>query len=201
MNIISNDCVAGYIYTKQLKVQFVNPFAWSSMNLENFSKLIDGYDTLNFKNIECNLIINNSTVCELGSTIPQITIDNAVEVNYFHYQQSQKHNIPTKVYGYKYYNDMINYATDEYFKRLNRMQENPIFIWHITPNMWYNPQKQNPTEMFKKLNSHYTIIVFGANLKNKTENNIIMLNDAQRRTEIHKSGEYIYKNLLKDLKV
>ena len=201
MNIISNDCVAGYIYTKQLKTEFVNPFAWSSMNLENFSRLIGDYDTLNFKNIECNLIINESTVCEFGSKIPQIIIDNTVEVNYFHYQQNQKYNVPTKVYGYKYYNDMLKYATDEYLKRLGRMREKPIFIWHITPNLWYNPQKQNPIEVFKKLNSQHTIIIFGADLENKREDNIIILNDAQRRTEIHKSGEYIYKNLLKDLEL
>jgi uncharacterized protein (DUF1919 family) len=86
MNIISNDCVAGYIYTKQLKTEFINPFAWSSMNIDNFCNLIKNFDTINYQNINCQLIINKSGVCELGSIIPQIIIDNKVEVNYFHYQ-------------------------------------------------------------------------------------------------------------------
>jgi len=96
---------------------------------------------------------------------------------------------------------MTKYASDEYFKRLNRMTEPPIFIWHITPNLWYNPNKLEPLEAFKKIDSKFKIIIFGADLENKKEDNIIILNDAQRRTEIHKSGEYIYKNLLKDLKL
>ncbi len=201
MNIISNDCVAGYIYTKQLKTEFINPFAWSSMNIDNFCNLIKNFDTINYQNINCQLIINKSGVCELGSIIPQIIIDNKVEVNYFHYQQNDEYDAPTKVYGYKYYNDMTKYASDEYFKRLNRMTEPPIFIWHITPNLWYNPNKLEPLEAFKKIDSKFKIIIFGADLENKKEDNIIILNDAQRRTEIHKSGEYIYKNLLKDLKL
>ena len=163
--------------------------------------MIKYYDSLDYNNIECELIENTSSVCEKGSIVPQITIDGRVEVNYFHYQSNSKYNVPKKIGGYKYFKEIDKYATEEYFKRLRRMNERPIFIWHITPNLWYNPKNINPIQAFKMLNVSHTIIVFGADLENKQDNNLIILNDTQRNTAIHKSGEYIYKNLLRDLKL
>lgn len=58
-----------------------------------------------------------------------------------------------------------------------------------------------PTTLFSGMMSNRVYNLRNAELENKKEDNIIILNDAQRRTEIHKSGEYIYKNLLKDLKL
>ena len=54
MNIISNDCTAGFIY-KEINEEFKNPFIWTSIDIDNFIKLIENYDTLNFNNISINI--------------------------------------------------------------------------------------------------------------------------------------------------
>ena len=93
-NIISNDCVGAYIYRDCLNTDNLNPFVWCSIDIENFSKLIENYDNINFKNIKCDLITNNSGVCKLGSLTPKINIDNIVDVNYFHYIYDKSIKLP-----------------------------------------------------------------------------------------------------------
>lgn len=85
MNIIANDCAGAYIYKDHLKRDFMNPFIWSSIDIANFIKLIEFYNTIDFKNIQCKLIFNESGICKQKSYIPKIIIDNQIEVNYFHY--------------------------------------------------------------------------------------------------------------------
>ena len=198
MNIISNDCVAGYIYTKCLKTNFKNPFAWCSINLTNFCNLIKLYNDLDFRNTKINLIKNDSPICTYGSIVPNIIIDNIININFFHYIQSNRYNATKKVGGYKFSNNILEYTKNEYYKRLERMTEQPIFIWHITKNIWYNDKGANPIDEFKSISSKFKIIIFGEDLKTEVIDNMIILNDEQRRAEIHISGENIYKKI-KDL--
>lgn len=58
MNIITNNCSGGYIYKDCIKCDFMNPFIWSSIDFDNLLKLVINYDTINFRNIKCELIEN-----------------------------------------------------------------------------------------------------------------------------------------------
>jgi uncharacterized protein (DUF1919 family) len=112
MNIISNDCLGAYVYQDQLRVGFQNPFIWSSIDIENFLQLISDYDNLELKRIECYLQLNDSGICKQGSYTPKIIIDNKVEVNFFHYIQSEKHERPIKDSGYTMYKYIVDYTKE-----------------------------------------------------------------------------------------
>jgi uncharacterized protein (DUF1919 family) len=36
MNIIANDCAGAYLYRDSMKTEFLNPFIWSSIDIDNF---------------------------------------------------------------------------------------------------------------------------------------------------------------------
>ncbi len=140
------------LYKSCIKSDYMNPFAWSSMKIEDFLKLIENYDILDFRNIKCELIKNEAkTLCEYGSIVPKITIDNCVEVFYCHYQQKDKYKSPKKIGGYTYHNKINEYAVNEYFKRLERMTEPPVFLWQLTGNEWYNPHNLDIINELRKL--------------------------------------------------
>ena len=84
MNIISNDCTASFIY-KEINEEFKNPFIWTSIDIDNFIKLIENYDTLNFNNISIKLELNTSEISKKKKKCPIITIDNKVDIHYFHH--------------------------------------------------------------------------------------------------------------------
>ena len=190
------------MFSTSIKNEFPNPFMWSSINIDNFCRLIKNYDTLNFENIKCELVVNNSkTICEQGTTVSKILIDDTVSVYYFHYQYNPKYTIePKKIGGYKYYNHIDNYTYDEYFKRLKRMKESPIFLWHLSDNIWYNPNNLDIIDTFRKLETNYNIIIYGKNLKDDRSDNIIILEDVLKSNHLYLSADYIYRKLLKDFK-
>ena len=202
MNLITNNCLGAMMFTTSIKEEFPNPFMWSSINIDNFCKLIKNYDILNFENIKCELVINDSkTICEQGSTIAKILIDNIIEVYYFHYQYNPKYTTePKKIGGYRYFNHIDKYTYDEYFKRLNRMNEPPIFLWHLTEHNWYNPNKIDIIKTLCELDTEYNIIIYGKNIKNDKIDNIILLEDVLKSRHLYVSGDYIYQKLLKEFK-
>lgn len=177
----------------------MNPFIWSSIDLNNFCSLIENYDTLNFNNIECEIETNNSGICFQKSLCPKIIIDNKVEVNYFHYIEDKKCDLPTKVKGYTAINDVKKYAIDCYNRRLEKMKECPIFIWDVTRAKWYNKQNENPVEKIKNINSNYTIIIYSSKVKTDLNTNPILLNKTNDDFEVNQSAANIYKLYLKKL--
>ena len=199
MNIIANDCAGAYIYRDSLKCDFMNPFIWSSIDIENFSKLIQNYDTLDFKNIKCELIHNESGICKQGSYIPKVTIDNQVEVGYFHYIQNDKYTTPTKIDGYTMCNDIIKYTVDSYMRRIEKMTEHPIFIWDVTKCKWYNKSNINPVDVFKKITTDYSIVIYSPFLENAVNSNLILLNKKNGSFEVNVSASNIYKTYLSRL--
>ena len=49
--LIGNDCLAAFIY-KRYNVQFDNPFMWTYILPDQYIKLVNKFDTLNFSNIQ-----------------------------------------------------------------------------------------------------------------------------------------------------
>ena len=197
MNIIANDCAGAYMYQDQYKCDFMNPFIWSSINIENFQKLIKLYDVLDFKNIESELIVNTSGICKQNSLIPKLIIDNKIEVNYFHYIQNEAYKTPTKVQGYTMYNNIEQYTVDCYERRLNKMTERPIFIWDVTKAKWYNMNNIKPVNAFKNI-SDYTIVVYSLEIQTDMFSNPITLHKSNDDFEVNQSAANIYKLYLKN---
>lgn len=199
MNIISNDCLGAYVYQDQLKIDFQNPFIWCSINIENFVKLIDNYDKIDFKNIECDLQLNDSGICQQGSYTPRIIIDNKVDVNFFHYIQSEKYDSPTKINGYTMCKDILDYTKVSYLRRLEKTNSNPIFVWDVTMCGWYNKKNVDVINTFKTINTEYKIIVYSPNVSDSVDINIITLHKDNKSSEVNVSASNVYKKCLIDL--
>ncbi len=199
MNIITNNCISGYLYQDQFKSDFLNPFIWSSIDFENFCRLIKYYDSLDFNNIECTTETNNSGICLQNSLCPKIIIDNKVEVNYFHYIEDKKYSSPTKVKGYTAIDDVKKYAIDCYNRRLEKMSGQPTFIWDVTHAQWYNKLSDNPIDTIKEINSKYTTVVYSPTVKTNLTASPILLNKTNGDFEVNQSAANIYKMYLSKL--
>lgn len=199
MNIIANDCAGAYLYQDWYKCDFMNPFIWSSIDLNNFCHLIQYYDILDFHNINCEVETNNSGICFQKSLCPKIIIDNKVEVNYFHYIEDKRYNSPTKVKGYTAINDVKKYAVECYNRRLEKMSEQPIFIWDVTKASWYNKQSENPIDKIKNINTDYTVIIYSSKAKTDFDSFPILINKTNDDFEVNQSAANIYKIYLSKL--
>lgn len=158
MNIISNDCTAGFIY-RELNQKYGNPFIWTSINLDNFIKLIENYDTINFSNMtDIKLIENNSKISVQHEMCPVIMIDNLIDVYYFHhfYKEgvSEEQNTTKR---YIYDENISEYVLESYKRRLNNMTENPIFILSDSDcYKWY----KSDLKRFNNIKTSHKIIIY-----------------------------------------
>ena len=198
-NIISNDCVGGYIYKDWLKTDNQNPFIWSSIDIENFIKIVKCYDDIDFRNIKCELVLNNSGICKQGSLIPKIIIDDDIEVNYFHYICDKAFKAQTSRSGYTLYENIISYTIEAYNRRLTRMVERPTFIWDVTRIKWYNKTGKEPLDTFEKIETDSPIIIYQPNIINSKKGNITLLNKTNGSFEVNVSAKNIYNNILKNI--
>lgn len=123
MNIISNNCLNGYLYRDCLKEEFGNPFIWTVIDFNSMLYLIKNWNTINFKNYE--LVKDESWNFS-------IIIDNKVKVQYVHYKFNKnvefrdKTGPGTDVES----NKIWEYIIQKYEERLARMikkNEKPIF--------------------------------------------------------------------------
>ena len=210
MNIISNDCTAGFIY-REINEEFKNPFIWTSIDIDNFIKLIENYDTLNFNNISIKLELNTSKISVQNEKYPIITIDNKVDIHYFHYFQKEgTHSELNTEKRYIYDEDIINYVKQIYFSRISRMTESPIFIWsNFEEYSWYNSKD---IEKLKNVSTKYKLIIYSnSSIKNFSkdiliikkpfsenlvEKNAISLSDYFKRTLIYTCCDEKYSHFI-----
>ena len=210
MNIISNDCTAGFIY-REINEEFKNPFIWTSIDIDNFIKLIENYDTLNFNNISIKLELNTSKISVQNEKYPIITIDNKVDIHYFHhFQKEGTHSELNTEERYIYDEDIINYVKQIYFSRISRMTESPIFIWsNFEEYSWYNSKD---IEKLKNVSTKYKLIIYSnSSIKNFSkdiliikkpfsenlvEKNAISLSDYFKRTLIYTCCDEKYSHFI-----
>lgn len=125
MNLICNDCVGARIY-EQLGLQFSNPFMWSLFAYDHFENLIRGYGKMNFTNIE---VIFQKYRASCGNSFG-IVIDRSVKFFYIHHHEDKACVKPEKRGIDLYVNDAATYLANSYMRRLARMSEQPIFMFH-----------------------------------------------------------------------
>lgn len=121
MNIISNNCLSGFLYKDFLKQEFGNPFVWSVIDFKSMLYLVQNYDKINFRNYKLVKDKNWNF---------SIIIDEHVKIQYVHYKFSPTattiiHN--PMIAGEVFYNKIWEYIIAVYDKRLTRMSEKPIF--------------------------------------------------------------------------
>lgn len=150
MNIICNNCVGARLY-EVTKQQFPNPFMWMAIDYDDFIKLIENYDTISINNPKFELETYKGN--DYKSVL--ITLDNTIKLHYIHYIQDDTKEFPVKELNTNIlYKDILTYATEKWFNRLNRSKEEPIFLFSFN--------YMNPTQELYK-----TILNKLLNIKNK----------------------------------
>lgn len=127
MNLVTNTCFGGHYY-RRLGVEFKNPFIWTRFTSGDFLTLVKNYDTLNFRNITSSRLADERTTSKFK--IAYMTIDNSFEIEFVHYRQDVKASKPYVKEIDSYSSDPVAYAKEKYLKRLERMTDEPIFIFH-----------------------------------------------------------------------
>lgn len=104
---------------------FSSPFIWAQTCHEDILTVAKRFNTIDWYNIKISLNTN-----KLFKNFIVITVDNIITINYFHYRQvfTPKKSVISgiDVIG----NDVYKYATEAYFRRVDRMLEdgNPLFL-------------------------------------------------------------------------
>lgn len=169
MNLIGNNCLASRIY-KINNIKFNNPFIWCSIYFGDFIEIIKHFNTIDFTNID----IKFDNCARTNNMSPVIRCDNLFDVHYIHYIEdiqcdTPKHK-PSKGQVDLFYKDILTYASEKWFSRLNRMNETPMFLYSF--NYRYK-----------------TIEAF----ENRTENDIIVYRkQVQQLYDLSKLGNTIY---------
>lgn len=174
MNLISNNCVGARIYEVS-SMQFNNPFTWCSFDFLDFKKLIINFNNIDF--FKPKIQIENykdrcfSILCEF---------DYDIKVHYIHYiydkQQTIKQHPDVKS------KTIIQYFTEVYFRRLERMveqNEQPTFL------LTFNYTKKDYKDYDKYLNEFIkldknNLYIFIHDCKDtpiKTQTNVIKFSD------------------------
>ena len=167
--VISNNCLASCIYRDIINIPQPTPFVWNVIQQDDFIKLIKNFDSINFLNFEVDF-----------DTVAQeyyILIDGLVKVYYTHYKY--KEDAEEKYTGFEpghgymtYTNKVIEYTTEEYIKRVNRLlkakEEGAEFIFFYDSGCFqswveridtYLNRKHKEISALVKINTKHKIVV------------------------------------------
>ena len=178
MNIISNNCTAGFIYQKLLNTEYENPFIWCRFFNDDFLYLVENYNNINFHNYEIGKYSNK---LENRTNPFYIRIDNKISINYTHYYFDYNATKPTRIKSDFFYNKIWETVLSNYEKRLTRMSGKPIFIFNDDGD--YSVYGSNKTwldiidkliTLSKKIDNK--IIILTNHHKEMKENNLLILN-------------------------
>ena len=128
MNLISNNCLGGFIYRDLLKSEYKNPFIWTGICYTDFPKLIASYNEINFNNIQ----LESVTGSYKGWF--KIILDGKFKINNIHILFNKDAETPIYKEPNLYTNRPWKYVYEKWFKRLKRMIEKPAFIFYEKVN-------------------------------------------------------------------
>ena len=136
MNIISNNCLSGFLYRDILKSEYKNPFIWTSIFSDSFNELLNNFENINFQNVK--VIKENKQLDNSCLTI----IDNKYKIHNSHIFLSQKDTIPRNAYDNihvdwvnVYYNKPDEYILTKFKNRVLRM-DNDIRVCMYDANSY-----------------------------------------------------------------
>lgn len=167
MNIICNNCIGSYLYQINNK-QFTNPFCWCSVWLNDFISLTNNYNIIDFSKpvFELEKYGNydyKTVLCRL----------NDIKIHYIHYINDLGFTDKPNIIGPNVrYSNILEYAKEKWFLRLNRCTETPIFVYSFN---YTTPDNPKYTEFLNKLlqvKNELTIIVHDTIKVDKIPKNI-----------------------------
>ena len=148
MNIICNNCIGARIYEVTQK-RFPNPFMWSLMSCSDFIALANEYDDLNLSNVsfELEYYLKNTYKSVLA------VLENDVKVHFIHYIQDDEITEPIRKNGTDMYcKDILSYAKEKWFGRLERTDEPPTFLFS------FNYMKKDNPKYYDMLNQLFACV-------------------------------------------
>lgn len=117
MNIITNNCLGGFIYRDILKCEYQNPFIWTGIEIKQFIDLVDNFEKIDF---------NNVMIEKKGKDFSNnfyIIIDDKYAVRNVHIYFDANENIPKRKSDGVYYNKPWEYIYLKYIKRIKKMDK------------------------------------------------------------------------------
>ena len=138
INIISNNCVGGFIYRDILCESYKNPFIWTLFDDKPFVSMIKNFDHINFRRYTIRKQSNNWNIHNDFDTI----IDDVYRVHNIHMYFDQYARIPMSANGAPpaerhlwttgvRYAKIWEYISDCYKKRVHRMFQttSKLVVW------------------------------------------------------------------------
>lgn len=216
--VISNNCLASCIYRDIINIPQPTPFVWNVIQQDDFIKLINNFDSINFLNFEVDF-----------DTVAQeyyLLIDGLVKVYYTHYKYKkdaeEKYTGFEPGHGYMTYtNKVIEYITKEYVKRVNRLlkakEEGAEFIFFYDSGCFqswvesidtYLNRKHKEISALVKINTKHKIVVshweddYITNLEHNDNVSFILKPYDEVNNNIYSMNDeavYMYDNILKNL--
>jgi len=179
MNIICNNCVGARLYEVQHK-QFVNPFTWCIIPIDDFMNLILHFDEIDFIN-DSNFSLEKYRRNDYQTV--KVTLPFNIELHYIHYIQDETYLIPAKddTNTNIRYDNILTYAKEIWNKRVLRMKEEPIFMYSFNYTIPNSEQYDNELNKILNINTNKKILVLtheSLNISSNKENiKIIRLED------------------------
>lgn len=156
MFIISNNCLGGFIYRDILHTQYASPFIWTSIQPDDYIRLIDEFDTIDIENVE---------IIKEKEGLPNnfdILLNNTYHVHNHHMWFNKDAKVPT-VFGPNMcdvnYCKIWEYIYNNWTRRSRRAKEEAkkLFLFYDNFGLCKKPQKL--TDVMKK-HPEYTCIAF-----------------------------------------
>ena len=175
MNIISNNCIGGFIYRDILHTRYTNPFIWTAITDKNlFLDFCENFDKINLENIKPTI---DTTSKELKNR-NALLIDNKYTLCFHHVWEDENYETPTLV---KNWGAGINvccknpiiYIKEKYLERLGRMSKDDtkLFVFYDAGSPFQNISK---LETVCENQNCYGIILTSLDLKINS-NRILLL--------------------------
>lgn len=165
LNILSNNCLGGFIYRDILHVPYSNPFIWTLFDTDMFISFLSNYSSINFGNYTVKKRSENWDIDDDFDTI----IDNRYIIQNIHMHFDAHATVPTTVNDAKgiqrslwtngvRYAFIWEYIADCYKKRVARMartSHTAITFWSIDSTF---SQVSHIVDICKRLN--YPALIF-----------------------------------------
>lgn len=170
INILSNNCLGGFIYRDVLKVQYQNPFIWTLLDDDQFISLVKNYNSINFNKYVVQKRSNDWNINNDFDTI----IDSTYHIQNIHMHFDQHAQKPESLNGAPpterhlwtdgvKYNKIWEYIGERYIARVQRMKQTttPVIAF------WHKDGELDPVNQLIQLakDNNYPIILFDNRIK------------------------------------
>lgn len=187
MNLISDCCFGAYVYRDYLKIEYQNPFIWSSILLKDMASLIKNYAVINFSKVKLirfrdhvstDFFCGDKFMLSQYNTLTGLEVDGKFKVFWTHNYYDPTATVPKKLGGEVYYCKNYLYTVNNWFKRMPRMANagKPVF------------------SLITQKNKFGTVSEYKQLLNECAEADIIMITSTKELLEFNTKHHRIYFN-------